>query len=376
MRPAALAPFAFAALLGAFSISALAEDAVSNAEKLASSDNSQDTTQDDALASDDKQKTDEVPASGSDDKALQARDICLANSVREAPPGTSVEKLKSWCEDSNMSGTERNREALRARYALEEFTQYNPFVMTPHRRNYILPYSYWDNPKWNDPERDDAAPVDYNEAKFQISIKVPIADDILGGSTLYGAFTMVSFWQLYNADASKPFRETNYEPEIFLSQPVNWQFGPIDSELLALGIVHQSNGQDVPVSRSWNRLFLTYIFRSGSYYYSLKPWWRIPEKEKKSPLERNGDDNPDIEDYLGHFELSVARPFSNHVAEILLRNNFKGDNKGAVQLDYTFPLSNRFKGIFQAFTGYGDSLINYNDYENRFSIGILLTDTL
>ena len=135
-------------------------------------------------------------------------------------------------------------------------------------------------------------------------------------------------------------------------------------------------GANWEVKKAHHPHCLKYSFRSGSYYSSLKPGWRIPEKEKKSPLERNGDDNPDIEDYLGHFELSVARPFSNHVAEILLRNNFKGDNKGAVQLDYTFPLSNRFKGIFQAFTGYGDSLINYNDYENRFSIGILLTDTL
>ena len=376
MRLFELAPYAFAALLSAFSISAMAEDAVSSSDKPASSDNSQGAEGNNTSASHENVRNDAIPASGSGDKALQVREVCLANAVMEAPPGTSVEKLKSWCEDGSISGTEMNREALRARYALEEFTQYNPFVMTPHHRNYILPYSYWDNPKWNDPERDDEAPVDYNEAKFQISIKVPIADDILGGSTLYGAFTMVSFWQLYNADASKPFRETNYEPELFLSRPVNWQFGPIDSELLALGIVHQSNGQDVPVSRSWNRLFLTYIFRSGSYYYSFKPWWRIPEKEKNSPLDRNGDDNPDIEDYLGHFELRIARPFSNHVAEVLLRNNFKGDNKGAVQLDYTFPLSARFKGIFQAFSGYGDSLINYNDYENRYSIGILLTDTL
>ncbi len=30
----------------------------------------------------------------------------------------------------------------------------------------------------------------------------------------------------------------------------------------------------------------------------------------------------------------------------------------------------------QVFTGYGDSLINYDDYETRFSLGILLTDTL
>lgn len=319
---------------------------------------------------------DTVPASPAQTAGHDAADTCLANAVREAPANTTVEELKAWCGEQQLSDQELNERSLRARYALEEYTQYNPFVITPHYRNYILPVSYWDNPQWNDPARN-GSPIDRIEAKFQISIKTPLWDDILGGSTLYGAFTSVSYWQVYNTDLSKPFRETNYQPELFLTRPIDWKLGPIDSELVSFGYMHQSNGQDIPVSRSWDRLFLSYVFKAGSYYYVIRPWWRIPEKNKSSFIDRTGDDNPDIEHYMGNFEFHIARAFGNHVAEIMVRNNLNAsDNKGAFQLDYSFPFSKRFKGLVQVFTGYGDSLINYNDYETRYSIGILLTDSL
>ena len=238
-----------------------------------------------------------------------------------------------------------------------------------------MPYSYWSNRQWNDPDKDDSA-LDHTEVKFQLSLKAPIKENLVDDVTLWMAFTGTFFWQAYNKEESAPFREANYEPEIFITKPVNWQFGPVDSELLALGIVHESNGQDVPVSRSWNRIFLNYIAKTGDYYWSLKPWYRLPEDEKDDPTDPRGDDNPDIEKYMGNFELEVARPFGNHVVEIMVRNNLRSDNKGAGRLNYSFPLSKRFKGLVQVFSGYGDSLINYDNYENRFSVGILLTDSL
>lgn len=327
-----------------------------------------------STAGDAREAPDQTPVSASEERQ-RAADACLANAVREAPAGASLDDVKAWCAEQPLDDQAQNEHSLRARFALEEYTQYNPFVITPHYRNYILPVSYWDHPQWNDPTRD-GAPIDRIEAKFQISIKTPLVDDIFGGSTLYGAFTSVSYWQVYNTDLSKPFRETNYQPEIFLARPVDWQLGPIDSELVSFGYMHQSNGQDIPVSRSWDRLFVSYVFRAGSYYYVLRPWWRIPEDKKDYPLDRTGDDNPDIERYMGHFEFHMARAFGNHVAELMVRNNLRSDNKGAAQLDYSFPFSKRFKGLVQVFTGYGDSLINYNDYQTRYSIGILLTDSL
>ncbi|MDF1821893.1 MAG: phospholipase A [Alcanivoracaceae bacterium] len=304
-------------------------------------------------------------------------DTCLANAVRQAPDDTDARTLRAWCQEPSPSQRQRNEDALRARLALEEFTQFNPFVLTPHRRNYILPFTHWSNPQWNDPEREAAnAPLDHMEAKLQLSLKLPIKDDLWGDSTLYGAFTMESFWQVYNHRLSRPFRETNYSPELFIATPLDRQLGPLSLELLAYGYEHESNGQDVPTSRSWDRLFVNIIFKTGDYYWSLRPWWRFPEEEKDSPLDRTGDDNPDIERYMGHFELTLARPFGNHVAEIMLRNNLRTDNKGAGQIEYSFPINSRVKGMLQVFTGYGDSLINYDDYQTRVGVGILLTDTL
>ncbi|MEE3320251.1 MAG: phospholipase A [Pseudomonadota bacterium] len=301
---------------------------------------------------------------------------CLLRSAQTADAQVTVQEMRGWCTNGEPQ-KERSvhEDALRARLALENNTQGNPFVITPHRRNYLMPYSYWSNRKWNDPDKEDSS-LDPVEVKFQLSLKAPIKENIIDDVTLWMAFTGTFYWQAYNTEESAPFREVNYEPELFITKPINWQFGPVDSELLALGFVHESNGQDVPVSRSWNRIFMNYVARTGDYYWSIKPWYRLPEDEKDEPLDTRGDDNPDIEKYLGHFELEVARPFGNHVLEIMVRNNLRSDNKGAGRFNYSFPLSKRFKGLVQVFTGYGDSLINYDDYENRFSVGILLTDSL
>ncbi|ASK35292.1 phospholipase [Alcanivorax sp. N3-2A] len=307
----------------------------------------------------------------------QQNDNCLLRAARNADQNVTLGELRQWCQKSQQSAPERSphEDALRARLALENSSKGNPFVITPHNRNYVMPFSYHSNPQLNDPDRADRH-TQSNELKFQLSLKAPLYDNFWGGSTLYAAFTGVFFWQAYNEDESRPFREINFTPELFVAKPVDWQLGPVDSELIAFGIRHDSNGRGVPASRSWNRLFVRHVSRIGPYYVSLMPWYRIPEQDKDDPMDARGDDNPDIEKYMGHFELELARAFGNHVVELKVRNNLRSENKGAGEVNYSFPLNKRFKGLVQVFTGYGDSLINYDDYETRFSVGILLTDTL
>lgn len=306
----------------------------------------------------------------------EAFELCLLRAARTAAPERTLAEVHRWCELDLTDQQQINEHALRARLALEELVQQNPFILTPHRRNYLMFWSYWDDPHWGEPspEREDL--LENHEATFQLSFKVPILTDLPGGLSFYGAFTLTAFWQVYSGDLSRPFREINYEPELFASRRLSGRLGPVRSELLSFGYWHASNGRDIPASRSWDRLFVNYVFTVDDWYVSLRPWWRIPERRASDdPDDPRRDDNPDIERYLGHFELTLARPMGSHVTELLFRNNLRrGENRGAAGLSYTFPLNRRFKGIVQAFTGYGDSLISYDEYQNRFSLGILLTD--
>ena len=189
--------------------------------------------------------------------------------------------------------------------------------------------------------------------------------------------TVRAFWQAYNEDISAPFRETNYEPELFWVTPVPWTILGGDATLFALGLSHQSNGRSQPFSRSWNRLYGSVIWERWRYVFHFKAWWRIPEDEKDDPLDAEGDDNPDIEDYLGNFEFTVAYRKFDHEVSVMLRNNLdREDNRGAIQIDWTFPLQRRFRGYLQFFNGYGESLIDYNAHIERIGVGILLSDLL
>lgn len=92
-----------------------------------------------------------------------------------------------------------------------------------------------------------------------------------------------------------------------------------------------------------------------------------------------GDDNPDISDYLGYGEISGAFKVNCNTLSFMLRNNLDfHDNKGALKLGWAFKIpgieSDNLKGYVQYFTGYGESLIDYNAAVNRIGIGIMLAD--
>ncbi len=262
--------------------------------------------------------------------------------------------------------------ALNERIQQEERVEASRFSILPHRTNYLLPVTYNTSPNRkvyaNAPGGSEN--VDNLEVKFQISLKTPVWDHIIGNNgTLYVAYTQLAFWQAYNSDSSSPFRELNFEPEIFLAYRTGYQFLGITSQAVTLGLDHQSNGRSEPLSRSWNRVVANLVFSVGGTYVNLRPWYRIPEKTKN-------DDNPDIEDYLGYGELFVLRKFGENSFSLMLRNNLQAENRGAVQLDWSFPLGKKFKGYVQYFNGYGESLADYNHASNRFGIGVMLTDWL
>lgn len=233
------------------------------------------------------------------------------------------------------------------------------FNLYPYKENYFLPFSY-DLKERSDREQ--------TETKFQISIKKPISYNLFGfEETINLGYTQTSWWQLY--DESSPFRESNYRPEIFVDIP----YGKRDKTALKglkLGLLHESNGQDAEKSRSWNRLYLESYFQAGNLFIVPKVWYRLPENEED-------DDNPQTDKYYGYGDLTLVYPYKKHTFKLLLRNNLRlsEDNKGFAQFDWSFPFfgSKNTFGYFQVSSGYGDSLIDYDEEINRISFGISLS---
>ncbi len=256
---------------------------------------------------------------------------------------------------------------------------HNPFVITPYKANYFLPFTYNSHPN-NKPFANDedfsGEDLDNLEAKFQISFKMPLAIDILGSGDLFFAYTNRSWWQVYNKDSSSPFRETVHEPELFLMYKNDWKIGRFTNSFYGFGADHQSNGRAGSLSRSWNRLYANAVFDSGPLAFAIRAWWRIPEEDKTSVTDSTGDDNPDIRHYMGNFEFTGLYGFGEQRYSMLLRNNLEKHNRGAVQLTWSYPIHNNIRLYVQYFNGYGESLIDYNAHTERLGVGIALNDLL
>lgn len=302
----------------------------------------------------------------------QVLDACLSNSAVIAAPDQTIGQLQEECQTESEGGIIDYRNILEKQVAI------NPFGILPHRQNYILPLTY------SKPHEDiyasqlNGESLDSVEVEFQISIRYIIAEDILNENfDLEFGFTSTSWWQMYNGDISAPFRETNYEPEFILSYNKAWSvFGlPFKSSFLALN--HQSNGQAGELSRSWNRVITGLTFQHKDLVWSAELWYRIPEDRKNSPTDAKGDDNPDIERYVGQGQIGLLwKTSDNHNLGLLWRNNLRSKNRGSIKLGWSFPFSDRLRGYIQVFNGYGESLVGYDRHSSRVGIGILLTDFL
>ncbi|WP_218352634.1 phospholipase A [Alteromonas lipotrueiana] len=262
---------------------------------------------------------------------------------------------------------------LSSRFEADRQALDNLFVISQHHPNFILPMTYVTNPNSVGNEELTALNVDNKEAKFQLSVKLPMYLPNESTDGVYLGFTLTSFWQLYNSEVSKPFRETNYEPEVFYMKEADITFLGYDFSAFQVGFNHMSNGQSGLRSRSWNRLFATVLFSDFDDLYYLKTWYRIPEDDKSSPTDPTGDDNPNIQDYYGRIELGYGTRMGNFKLLARLRNNLNfGTNRGSIEMNLSYPLSDRYEVLLQYFNGYGDSLIDYDRSQERVGLGFQL----
>jgi len=263
---------------------------------------------------------------------------------------------------------------LVVRWELDPETKQGTFKFRPHKQNYLIPFRY-SNSTNDQPEspRMGMAPdqeLDNLETKFQLSFKVKTFEGLFKGhADLWFAYTQQSSWQVYNPTISRPFRETNYEPEVMLVFPTDYSLFGLRGRLLNFGLLHQSNGQSEPLSRSWNRLYVQLGFVRDDFTLLVRPWYRFSE-------DRQDDDNRDIAEFLGHGDLQAIYKHRQQTLSLLVRPSLRNPGWGALQLDYTFPGVGQMKGYVQLFTGYGESLIDYNHSQTAVGVGLLLTDIL
>jgi phospholipase A1 len=263
--------------------------------------------------------------------------------------------------------------ALSRHWELDDEAKQGAFLFRPHHANYFLPLKYSSSPN-NTPFQGTLIQPDLGldklETELQLSFKIKGMEGVFGHDNvdLWFGYTSTSFWQAYNTSISAPFRETNYEPEMMLVFRTNYSLGGFRGRFINLGLAHQSNGRSEGLSRSWNRVYTQFGFERDNLALLIRPWVRLPESD-------GDDDNPDIEDYMGHGDVLAVYRKGRNAYSLLLRNNLRtSDNRGALKLNWSFPLVGRLKGYVQYFNGYGESLIDYNYKQQSFGFGVSLTE--
>jgi phospholipase A1/A2 len=273
---------------------------------------------------------------------------------------STVEDTSAKKEESAIKRGEREEKSLGS----------GVLSLSTHRQNYFLPFTYNSNPNRDTYEAAGDNKPGNIEVKFQLSFKVLLWEKIFWDKgDLFFAYTQLSFWQLYDKKLSSPFRETNYEPEVFFKFDTDFNVLGLTNRFITVGFDHESNGKSGDLSRSWNRIFAVIAADRGNFAIALKPWYRIPEDD-------DDDDNPNIEKYMGYGELFGAYRLKGHVFSFMLRNNLRQNNRGAVELGWSYPITSNLRLYTQYFNGYGESLVDYDHSTNRIGVGLMLNDWL
>ena len=260
-------------------------------------------------------------------------------------------------------------------YDLDKNDPKGILTIRPHLPMYVMPLWYNATPNYDINSPTHVSPsltkdeLQHLDSKLQISMKTKLAQDVFDtNADVWLGYTQQSYWQVYNGKSSRPFRSSDYQPEIFLTQPVKGDLpGNGSLRMLGAGLVHESNGQSDPLSRSWNRIYAMAGTEWGKLTVIPRLWLIANENSKDS-------DNPDIGDYMGYGDVRWLYPLNDQstVGGVMRYN--PSTNKGAIQLDYAYPLTGGMKAILQVFHGYGENIQDYNHKSTNIGIGIMFND--
>lgn len=264
-------------------------------------------------------------------------------------------------------------------WELEPQDKRGTFNFKTYRPNFLLPVHYTSSinrlpaspTRPSTGERNEYKPI---EAKLQVSLRTKIAENLLlPGADVWFGYTQQSLWQVWNRKESAPFRNTDFEPELIYVVPVPEGLRPLPHgwswRMAQLGLAHQSNGQSEPLSRSWNRVYLAAGLEKGDVSVYARLHKRLSE-------DADDNDNPDLTSYVGRGDIAVAWVPGRATASLRWRTNLRAFRRGSWQFDWTYPVdSGKPDGLrwyVQAFTGYGETLLDYNHAQTSFGMGLTL----
>jgi phospholipase A1 len=292
-----------------------------------------------------------------------------------SPPSTSLLAQKGAV-PADSSDARGSGSLLSKYWELDDSDKRGIFNFVGYRPNYVLPLHYTSriNRAPSSPTQAAVLLPDYRreEAKFQLSLRTKLAQDVLlPGADVWVAFTQQALWQIYNGADSKPFRNSDYEPELMYivptgkslrELPFGWQW-----RFTQISLAHQSNGQSDPLSRSWNRVYVGAGFERGDWSLTARFLQRLNEPA-------DSDNNPDLVSFRGRGEFQLNWAHGLQTASLLYRSTLKNTSYGALQLEWTYPVfkdqPNGLRWYLQAFRGYGETLTDYNFRQTSFGLGV------
>lgn len=251
------------------------------------------------------------------------------------------------------------------------------FAVRTYEENYVLPFRYTSSVNHTpfSPTQgiaQDRAGYVHQDVALQLSLRAKVARGVLQDNDgIWLAYKQSSAWQLWDAADSRPFRNTDYQPEILYVAPVPERFANLPGgwqlRMVQAGFVHQSNGQSDPLSRSWNRLQFRVGADNGRWGGMLGAMYRLPD---------SSDDNPDLVDHIGTLEAKAGMGLGYSRFTLTTRLNPERLSRGSVQLGLSHPIYRDdpagLRWYLQLFSGYGQTLLDYNVRQHSVGVGVML----
>lgn len=212
-------------------------------------------------------------------------------------------------------------------------------------------------------------------AKMEFSFKYQLSKSF----PLYFAYTQLMFWDLKKH--SKPFRDIIYHPDFFYRLALFPSSRTLKTSIDLGPLGHLSNGRDDLASRSLNTFFIQFNFLFPLNQANSKTIALTTRLTHIYAIEKN---NSNIRNYMSPLDLKLTLT-QNHSGIFdqseLSFHFFPGGkyandwSKGGRELGLSFRLGglDMTPSLYlQYYNGYMESLLNYDQYENKLRVGISL----